>query len=57
MIDVKGAKQIISLIKEEINSNEFWTRTLPNARIQSLKETFKDHILNIRYNEVKIYWI
>lgn len=53
MIDVKGAKQIISLIKEEINSNEFWTRTLPNARIQSLKETFKDHILNIRYNEVK----
>ena len=53
MIDVKGAKQIISLIKEEMNSNEFWTRTFPDDRVQSVKATFKEHILNLRYNEVK----
>lgn len=53
MIDIAGAKQIISLIKEDMNSDEFWTRTYPDSRVQSTKETFKDHILKLRYNEVK----
>ena len=53
LIDIKDLKQIISIVREEMNQNEFWTKSLNDKKLHSIKETFKDHILKLRYNEVK----
>jgi hypothetical protein len=52
-IKFEDVKDIINIIKEEINTNEFWTKRSGDNKIDKAKETFKNQILNVRYNEIK----
>ena len=52
-IEFKDLSEVISAIKTELNENEFWNKENNNEKIETAKETFKNHILKLRYNEVK----
>lgn len=46
-------KTILHIFKHEMNTNDFWSSQNSNNGVDELKELFKDHILNLRYNELK----
>ncbi len=52
-IEFEDLAEVISTIKTELNENEFWNTKNKDEKIENAKETFKNHILKLRYNEVK----
>jgi len=52
-VKFEDMRQIIKILKKEINENEFWNKTNNNTEIDNAKETIKNHILKLRYNEIK----
>lgn len=52
-VEFEDLHKIIKLIKEEINTNEFWNKKSDDIAIDNARETIKNHILKLRYNEVK----
>lgn len=53
-IEFSDLHKIIKLIKEEMNTNEFWNKNSHGITMNYARETIKNHILKLRYNEVKI---
>lgn len=52
-VEFKDLAKIIKIIKTEINNNEFWNTKNKDESINTAKDTIKNHILKLRYNEVK----
>lgn len=51
-IEFEDIKTILETLKEEINKNEFWNRKNPDTKIENAKETLKNHLLKLRFNEL-----
>ncbi len=52
-IEFDDLAQIISALKKEINSNDFWTKTHKDTRINDAKNTIYNHIMKLRDTEIQ----
>ena len=52
-IDFYDLPAIISALKKEINSNDFWTKTHKDTRINDAKNTIYNHIMKLRDTEIQ----
>lgn len=52
-VDFSQVEKINSLIKKEINSNDFWTKKMPNSQMDAYRETMYSHLVKDRDVQIK----
>lgn len=52
-IEFKDLSEIINIIKNTMNAGEFWFNNDGSANVRRAKDTIRNHIMKLRYNEIK----
>ncbi|MBE7703125.1 MAG: hypothetical protein E7Z89_03640 [Cyanobacteria bacterium SIG28] len=53
LVRFEDLSNIVKIFKEVVNHNPFWVEQHKNPKIETAKNTIKNHILILRYNEIK----
>lgn len=52
-ITFEQAEEAIYIIKDEINISEFWNEPISDPSMNSARETMRDHLVKLRYDDAK----